>query len=412
MKNNRVLNMLNGINRYGKLDKGVTRLAFSKEDREARDFFILECKKEGLDVRIDSFGNIIARREGIDPNLPVVAFGSHLDTVVEAGYYDGVVGVVAGLEVINRMNAENYRTHHPLELIVFACEESSRFNVGTLGSKAMTGLLSEELNLLIDKEGTCIEEVFMKNNLNIFNKHYAKREVKEVKIFLELHIEQGPILEKNNKSIGIVKGIASSIRFSIVVLGQASHSGSTPMGSRKDALVGASEIVIILEEIVNDELNDGTVGTIGVMDIKPGVMNVIPGKVKMKVDVRGSSIESMKYVENRLKEEVDNIVKKRELLIEIDLLSREKFVSLNERIIEQLIIDCNKLNIPHEILNSGANHDTMNMSKLFPAGLIFIPSKNGISHNPDEFTSIEEIEVGIDLLEETIKYWANSNNKI
>lgn len=184
------------------------------------------------------------------------------------------------------------------------------------------------------------------------------------------------------------------------------------MNSRKDALIGASEIVIILEKIINEEVRDGTVGTIGTMDISPGVINVIPGVVGMKVDIRGISSISKKYVENRLREEVDNIARRRGLSIDIKLLSREESLFLNQRVIEQLYISCNKLKIPYQILNSGGGHDVMNMGRIFPSGLIFIPSKHGISHNPDEFTSVEDIQVGIDLLEESIIYWANSDNKI
>lgn len=176
--------MINTINHYGKLDSGVTRLAFSKEDREAREYFIEECKNEGLKVRLDSFGNIIARREGMYPNLPVVAFGSHLDTVVEAGYYDGVVGVVAGLEVIRRLNAKTYKTQHPLELIVFACEESSRFNIATLGSKAMTGLIDANTYLLKDEDDISIEEVLNEWNLNILNIGNSRRSADDIKVFL------------------------------------------------------------------------------------------------------------------------------------------------------------------------------------------------------------------------------------
>ncbi len=412
MKKDRILKTLNNINRFGKLEKGVTRLAFSKEDREAREYFISECKEEGLEVRIDSFGNIIARREGTDSNLPIVAFGSHLDTVVEAGYYDGVVGVLAGLEIVRRMNDRNYKTEHPLELIVFACEESSRFNIATLGSKAMTGILDDNIYLLKDKEGKSIEEVFKECNLDISKFQDSKRTKDEIKVFLELHIEQGPILENKNKSIGIVNGIASATRLTIEVCGQASHSGSTPMNVRKDALIGASEIVIILEKIINDEIKDGTVGTVGVMNVSPGIMNVIPGMVEMKVDIRGTSTASKKYLEDRLREEIDKIARKRNLSIEIRLISREEAMFLNEKIIEQLKVSSNKLNISYEILHSGGGHDAMNMGRLFPSGLIFVPSKNGISHNAAEFTSLEDIKIGINLLEEAIIYWANSNNKI
>ncbi len=407
-----IIETLNSINHFGKLNNGVTRLAFSDEDKDCKEYFISECEKEGLRVRVDTFGNVIARRQGRYSNLPVVAFGSHLDTVVEAGDYDGVLGVVAGLEVIRRMNSNNYVTDHPLELIIFACEESSRFNMATLGSKAMIGSIDENIKSLEDKDGVTIEEVFNQCHLNIYNIKHSKRDPSEIKVFLELHIEQGPVLANNKKTIGIVKGIASATRLVVEVQGQASHSGTTPMLDRKDALIAASEIVLILEKIINDEVKDGTVGTIGVMNVSPGVMNVIPGKVEMKVDIRGTSTDSKKYLEKRFQDEIDKIALKRDVSIITTLISREEPVFLNKMIIQQLKVSCEKLNLSYKLLDSGAGHDAMNMGRIFPTGLIFLPSKDGISHNPDEYTSIEDIESGISLLEANIMYWANSNNKI
>lgn len=224
MNMQRLQQTLTTINRFGATGKGITRLAYTNVYRDAMDYFIGLCEEEGLAVRVDACGNIIARREGEDSRLPVVACGSHLDTVIQGGGYDGTLGVVAALEVIRQINEERITTKHPIEIIAFACEESTRFGVSTLGSKAMTGSVNKEIvSKLYDKNGISIQEAFRECSLDFEAIGDAARQPDEYKLFLELHIEQGPVLELEHKQVGIVTGIAAPTRLHVHVEGKASH---------------------------------------------------------------------------------------------------------------------------------------------------------------------------------------------
>ena len=242
--------------------------------------------------------------------------GSHLDTVYQGGKYDGVVGVTAALEVVKRLNEKGIDTDHPIEIISFACEESARFGVSTLGSKAMAGIFNKEkVRFLKDRNGVTLEEALSLCALEIDSVDHASRKDENIKAFFELHIEQGPVLVSENKKIGIVTGIAAPVRFSIKIIGTPSHSGTTPMSMRNDALLGASEIVLELEKIAINEQNYGTVATVGVLDIQSGAMNVVPGEVEIKVDIRGTSLESRQRVLDHLNRTIELVKRVRHLEI-------------------------------------------------------------------------------------------------
>lgn len=399
----RLQRTLDQLNEYGSEGEGINRLAYTEEEQEAKNFFMELCKKEGMTVRLDTAGNIIARREGENPSLPAVAFGSHIDTVYEGGKYDGAVGVVTALEIVRSLNDKEIKTEHPLEIISFACEESARFGYSTIGSKAMTGLLSGDYENLQDKKGVYLKEELSKYSLNM---EEAKRPKEELEVFFEIHIEQGPLLEETGKKIGIVTGIAAPVRFKLLVSGLASHSGTTPMKYRKDALLGASEIALALEQAALEEEQHDTVATVGVCEVKPGAMNIVPGLVEMKIDIRGVSRESRSRVVEKLRLAVEQAEKKRGLSVSTALLAEEAPVEIEEKVVESLKETAERLNIPHLLMPSGAGHDAMNMAQLCPTGLLFIPSKDGLSHNPEEYSSIEDIGIGAQLLEEEVLKWA------
>ena len=237
----------------------------------------------------------------------------------------------------------------------------------------------------------------------------ASRKGEKIKAFFELHIEQGPVLENENKKIGIVTGIAAPVRFSIKILGTPSHSGTTPMNMRKDALLGASEIALELEKIALEEQEFGTVATVGVLKLHSGAMNVVPGEVEIKVDIRGTSTESRQRVLDHLHQTIDRVKNSRKLEIISDEIIAEEPVLLSEEIIETMETICKEKEIPYKLMPSGAGHDAMNMVRLCPTGLIFIPSVNGLSHHPDEFTELDDIILGIDLLEEVILHYASED---
>ncbi|WP_235850463.1 Zn-dependent hydrolase [Niallia circulans] len=395
--------LLNNMNQYNSGTKGITRVAFTNEEQACSHAFMRLCKNEGLEIRMDYCGNIIARREGKQKNLPPVVIGSHLDTVYQGGKYDGVVGVTAGLEVIKRLNEQNLETEHPIEIISFACEESSRFGVSTVGSKAMAGTLQKEkYRHLKDKDGITFEKALSLCALRFDQLDLASRATERFQAFFELHIEQGPILMNTNKKIGIVTGIAAPVRFIIEVKGAASHSGTTPMNMRKDALLGASELALALEEAAKEEQHNGTVATIGVLSIPMGAMNVVPGTVEMKVDIRSTSTASRNKVLTALLKKMEVVQERRGLTITSQEISKEEPVQLSKELTLQIEKICLEKKLPYQWMQSGAGHDAMNMTSFGPVGLIFIPSLNGISHHPDEHTDLDDILIGIDVLEAVV----------
>ncbi|ALX47739.1 Zn-dependent hydrolase [Lentibacillus amyloliquefaciens] len=399
----RLQESLEKLNEYTDGGPGINRLAYTNTEKQAKEYLKGLFEQEGLMVKMDAVGNIIARREGANPDLSSVAIGSHIDSVYEAGRFDGTVGVMTGLELIRSMNEQSITTEHPVEVISFASEESSRFGMATMGSKAMAGLLNpEDISDLTDKDDISLKDAFREHSLDIDKMHEARRSSREFKSFLELHIEQGPVLENEDKQIGIVTGIAGPTRFTLQISGQASHSGTTPMGYRHDALLGASEVALALESIAHSEASNDTVATIGVCEVKPGGMNIVPGEVDLKVDIRGTSAASREKVVTYLFNTIKSVERSRQLTITSSKLADEPSVDMSEDTIASLQEICDSNDYAYRLMPSGAGHDAMNMARLCPAGLVFIPSKNGVSHNPEEFTSWEQIETGINLMESQV----------
>ena len=390
---------LEELNKFGLTDKGINRLAYSETERKAISHLINLFKDEGMSVKVDEIGNVIARREGLDSSLPAVACGSHIDTVYNGGKYDGTIGVLAGLELVCYLNENEIETEHSIEVIIFACEESARFGVATIGSKVMVGLIeNDNIKNLVDKNGITLNQAATAYGINIENLKAAKRENSEIKVFYELHIEQGPVLEKTSVPIGIVTGIAAPTRFNILINGQAAHSGTTPMNYRKDAFLGATEIALTLEEIVQKEAKYETVATVGECKVSPGAMNVVPGKAEMKIDIRSTSATSKNRVKQKLLQTITNMEKSRNLQISVTELSDEIPIKIDESIVQSLRESCNSLSFPYNEMSSGAGHDAMNLATMCPTGMIFVPSKDGLSHNKDEFTSMEQIIQGVKVL--------------
>lgn len=391
------------ISSFTSTPSGIYRLAYSVEERKAINYLKDQFEAAGMDTQIDAAGNLIARREGEDINLPAVAMGSHIDSVYDAGKFDGVAGVISALEVIRLMNVFEIKTLHPIEIIVFACEESSRFGMATIGSKAMTGMLEiEKIKNLTDKDGMTFAEALKNSDLDIKYMKNAVRNAEDLKSFIEIHIEQGPVLEQKELDIGIVSAIAGPIRFRIVLKGCASHSGTTPMEYRKDALLGASEIALELESAAIDEKSFNTVGTVGVLSVLPGGMNIVPGETRLDIDIRGTNIKSRKRVVDRLNKVIEQVQLKRDIEVTVTCLTDEKPVEMNSDVVHHLRKICDNLNLKSIVMPSGAGHDAMNMAKICPSGMIFIPSKDGLSHNPKEYTTIEQIGNAVTVLWEYV----------
>lgn len=395
----RVKEDLDIISRFGGLPQGgVTRLALSKEDMNARNYLIKKMVEAGLSVKIDAVGNTFGRREGKRDLAPVL-IGSHLDTVPEGGNYDGIAGVIAALETIRLLNENGIQTVRPIEVVNFTAEESSRFLTATMGSKCMKGALTlEKIKVMKDNNGISFYDALEAAGFEPEKLATVKKNQGDYHAFIELHIEQGPVLESERKSIGIVTAIAAPTRMKITIKGKADHSGNTPMNLRKDALTGACEIVLALERIARTEAGKHTVGTVGDVQVTPGAMNVIPGEVTLLVDIRDIASNDKDKAYDKFLKVIEDVGNKRGLMIEHQLLVSDTPVQLSSKIINTIQTETKELGYSYKVMHSGAGHDAMNLVPITDVGMIFIPSVDGVSHNIHEFTEIEDICKGAEVL--------------
>lgn len=392
--------------------EGINRLAFTDADWAGRQY-IIDCMTDaGLSVEIDDFGNVIGYKIGKKPDLPVVMVGSHTDSVPNGGNYDGVVGVLSAIEVIRSMIDDGYEHDHTIAVVDFMCEESGRFGNATLGSKAMRGELTvQDLQRLVDKQGISLYEALKGRNLNpdgIENMVYKR----PVKSFTEIHIEQGKVLEHERKTIGIVTGIAAPERFYVTIRGNADHSGATPMNLRHDALCGASKIILGIEEIASMQEEPPVVGTVGVVEVTPGAMNVIPGAVKLGVDIRSISKAARNSVVTLVKEFIDITAEKRGLSYTIETIAQDHPVEMHPAMIREIEEAVKSVGVEYMTMPSGAGHDAMHWAEAVPTGMIFIPCRDGISHNPAEFAEMDDIVTGAEVLDKVIRKLSLEETKL
>jgi hydantoinase/carbamoylase family amidase len=408
----RLMRDLNAIGRIGIGDRGgVTRLVFSIKELRSRQLLIHLMRQAGLKIHIDAIGNIFGRFNGSNPRSPAVLAGSHLDTVIHGGKYDGPVGVIGALEAIRTITENNIPVRAPLEVVCFVGEESSRFGFSTLGSSLVAGeVRPKDLTNAVDPQGTKLADVLASLGITQRNLHGLKRSAKSLKGYLELHIEQGPILEAKGKRIGLVTSIAAPSRFRVIFKGRADHSGTTPMEMRKDALVAAAQLITYVEGVCrkNSAMAKGrVVGTVGAVKVEPGVINAVPGRAELTVDIRGTLAESKNRVARLVKEQARAIARTRSIGVEVLNIREEDPVQLDDRLLRVSRRLCDEKGIDYEIMPSGAGHDAMQMAKITPAGMIFVPSRRGISHNPLEWTDPADIALGAQLLMETMIRVAN-----
>lgn len=380
---------------------GVTRLSFTKEDRQARDYIRNKMEAIGLKTWEDGYSNLFGRREGKNPKAPVIMIGSHFDSVINGGPLDGVLGVVAALEILRIFEENNIGNYYPIEMVAMNDEEGVRFGTGISNSRAMAGLIDEkELDNFKDKDGISIREAMIQFGI-IPDLKDAIRPKGSIKTFIELHIEQGPVLEAERKDIGLVETIVGLDRYEVIIKGMSGHAGTTPMDKRKDALVGASEFILAVNRIAK-EIGDGTVGTVGQLSLTPNASNVIPGYVNLSLDIRSTKEDNIKAFYNRLIEESEYIKSKYHIDIQITHNLYIQPVNMSDKNIALMEKVCQKLGYTYMRMNSGAGHDAMIMAKMAPSSLIFVPSKAGLSHHPDEWTDYEDIEKGIALMLNTV----------
>lgn len=375
---------------------GVTRLSFSAEERAAKDLVISYMEEAGLSVREDAVGNLIGRREGANPEAPVVLIGSHVDSVYNGGDFDGPLGVLAGVEVLQIMQEQSVETEHPVEVVAFTDEEGARFSFGMIGSRALAGRISERDLQNKDANGVSIAEAMRDYGLDPERVGEAARSEGSVKAYVELHIEQGRVLESEDLPAGIVSGIAGPVWLRFTLAGETGHAGATPMNLRRDALAAAAEIMGIIEE---EAAATGTsVGTVGQIEAKPGGINIIPGDVEFSLDLRDIDEGVRDGVEERIRERAAEACGRRGIGLEAEELQRLAPVPCSELVRGAVERACERLGIRPFTLQSGAGHDGMQFAGLWPMGMIFVRSKDGVSHNPAEYSTKEDCAAGCSVL--------------
>jgi beta-ureidopropionase / N-carbamoyl-L-amino-acid hydrolase len=382
-------------------DGSVTRLAFTRADLQARELLIHYLSSLRLDVHIDQFGNIFGERVGADSSLEPVLVGSHLDTVPNGGRFDGSLGVVAALETISVLDGAGLELPRGIQVVSFSCEESSRFGVGTLGSELVAGVIAPEKALALeDSDGVSVAKALRSAGFDPDKLDMVRRQPGDFRAFVELHIEQGRVLEEEDKSVGIVESIAAPTRFRVEVIGRPDHSGATPMHLRNDALTGSAEMILLIERAAQE--SESSVGTVGTMRVLPNAMNVVPGRAIFDVDLRGGDIADKRRTLDRIEAGIDEIVTRRGLQVSRRELTHQDPVAMNPEIVELLMRHCDRREIGHRLMLSGAGHDAMQMAQICPAGMVLVPSSRGISHAREEWTDPLLAVPGIQALVDTV----------
>lgn len=383
---------------FGKNEKGEgQRVAYSQGDIAGRAYFMDLMRKAGLEVHIDFAGNIIGKRAGKDPSKKPIAFGSHIDMVPNGGNYDGAYGSITALEIIEVLNENSIITDHPLEVIIFQNEEG-----GLVGSRALSGNLNRDALSQKSASGLTLEEGIKAIGGNPERLEEVVRKKGDLAARREIHIEQSKVLESRGIDVAIVEGIVGIEDWDITVTGMANHAGSTPMNDRQDALIAASKLVLAVNEVVNS-YEGAQVGSVGKISVPSGAPNIIPGKVEMSLQMRDLSSEKIMRMFADIQMRAAQIEKETNTKIQFENLNLGTTPTFASQEIQDKMVQAAKsLGITHINMQSGAGHDVQEMAKLGPIGLVFIPSKDGISHNPEEYSSPAEMANGANVMLHTV----------
>jgi allantoate deiminase/N-carbamoyl-L-amino-acid hydrolase len=383
-------------------ETGLCRPAHSPEEKQVFELAAAWMEAAGLTTRIDNFGNLIGRLEGTDPSLPVLMIGSHLDTQPYGGRFDGVAGVLSAIEVVTTLVENNIQPTRSIEVISFADEEGWRFNKGLFGSRGILGKLEQGELQRTDKDGITREQALIDFGCNISKFKESEYAKDSIYCFLELHIEQGPVLDNSDQPLGIVSGISGPLWWTVKLKGMAGHTGSVPMRMRKDPMLGAAEIILALNEIVQHEPLAPTVGSVASMQVFPNSRNIIPEEVVFTLDLRDIDKKRRDGYEKQIRERIDAITAKRQLTYEIteDTNSEPRYCAawIKEIIKKQT----QELGLDTPELMSGPFHDALALSYACDYAMIFVRSKDGISHNPKEYSSWKDLALGAEVLYGTV----------
>jgi allantoate deiminase len=375
---------------------GLTRRYLTTEHRQANELVGGWMRDAGMNVHQDAIGNIVGRYEGVSESLPALIIGSHLDTVVMAGRYDGMLGVLTGIACVQSLCERGIRLPFAVEVVGFADEEGARFQSTYLGSRALAGTFDTTLLERRDGDGTSMAEALRAFGLDPGRIGDAARKPEDVAAYLELHIEQGPVLESEGLAVGVVTAIAGATRLVVTVAGVAGHAGTVPMALRQDALMAASECVLAVEKVAAARSNG--VGTVGRMRVEPGATNVIPGKVTFSVDLRAAEDEPRKAAVAELDSRLREIAARRSVDVSVETVHEAASITCAPRIVEQIDQAIEEQGERVFRLPSGAGHDAAAMADITDVGMIFLRCKGGISHNPDESITQDDASAGTSLL--------------
>ena len=383
-------------------DTAVTRIVFTRRDQEARTWLAAQAAAAGLSIHADAVGNTFFRWQGSEPNLPAIATGSHIDAIPNAGMYDGTVGVLGGLEAIRALQAAGFVPKRSIELILFTSEEPTRFGIGCLGSRVLSGTLTADAAAkLRDKDDQTLDEVRRAAGFiaplpsaQLCPGHYAH--------FVELHIEQGPILERDGLDIGIVAAIAAPASSRITIQGEGGHAGAMLMPIRKDALAAAAEVILAVEAAALATGAIDTVATVGMCDVFPGAVNSVPSRVRLSLDVRDIDEARRDKVLADIQQACEATVAKRGVTITTEVINSDAPASCSPQILDAIETACNEEHATSQHMVSRAYHDSLFMARICPIAMIFIPCRAGVSHRPDEFSTPESIAQGTRILAKTL----------
>lgn len=374
---------------------GCNRQAASDLDAQARDLFISWCKALGCSIHIDQFGNIFARREGRDPSQAAICTGSHLDTQVTGGKFDGIYGVLAAVEIFRTLDEQNVTTERAIEITVWTNEEGSRFQPAMQGSGVYTGKLDLEIELnKSDIDGIKIGDELQRTGY-LGSEIPGSRDIAE---YFELHIEQGPVLEHQGNQIGVVRLGQGISWYDITIKGTASHAGTTPMEYRKDSLQVSAKLILEVDKLA-DSIPDA-LSTIGFVEVFPNSINTIPGSVRLKVDLRNPNLQALQSMESQFEKTCQLLSQQLQIEINVEKLWHSKPIEFSlSKVVDEAV---KSLGYSHQDIYSGAGHDACNLSMIVPTGMIFIPSINGISHNESEYSTPDDCEAGCNVLLHTL----------
>ena len=377
---------------------GISRLVFADADQKSRVWLKSQCSDAGLAVREDAVGNMFARWVGARPQLPAIGTGSHIDAIPHSGKFDGTVGVLGGLEAIRALQQSGFQPQRSIELLLFTSEEPTRFGLGCLGSRMLSGGLNSDADTrLKDAEGATLAQLRAAagfqgslDQVRLPEGYYAA--------FVELHIEQGPLLENEGFPVGIVTSIAAPAALRILIEGEGGHAGGVLMPDRKDAFCAAAEIVLAVEERARATGSIDTCGTIGKCQIYPGAVNSIPSRVDMDVDIRDTDEQRRNRVLREIEQACVQVAARRKLQVRVTPINADSPATCSPRVIDALVEAAEENGLPYKKMVSRAYHDSLFMARIAPVGMVFIPCRGGVSHRPDEYSAPHEIETGAKVL--------------